>query len=784
MQTLFSRRLIACALCAALLAVTGSALAQGLDLANRPVSGIQFEGLNKVDEQLVQNAVRIRPGDPYDADVVAGDVQRLTHLSRFKTVTVKAAQLEDGTIEITYVFDEQMIIAEVQVIGNKVISDQELLSLVGVRRGDPMDNFVVNQGIQRIERAYEQKGYFVTDVDVDQSQLEETGVLIFRVREGPKVRITAIDFEGNTVYSGDELKSKIRSKAYFPIIRSGAMGREQLDNDVARLRDFYRDRGYLEAQVARKINVSPNQRDALVTFVIEEGPLYLVDSIRVEGNERFPDEKIFDTMSLKVGDVFSTNRVDNSKEALLDLYGKLGMIEANIDIGREFREDRVDVVVRIREGKPYTVGSVEIRGNQLTKNHVVLRQVRGMTPGRRFDREGIKTTERRLRESSLFGDASVTILGQPQEDVRDVLVEVEEKNTGSLSFGAGVSSDSGVIGAIELTQRNFDITDTPESVGEFITGKAFRGAGQYFSIALQPGNDVSRYSVTFREPYVLDSDYFLDTSLFYFERVREDYDEERLGGTLGVGQRFGDVWSASVVSRMEKIDITDIEPDAPTDVFLVGGDSTLTSLGLRVTRNTTNSRIFPTRGSVISAGLTRTGALGGDFDFTKASASFNKYWTVDQDFLGRETVFSMNVEAGWIFEDDEAPIFERFYAGGHRTMRGFAYRGVGPHGTVGLPPVAGSVSDDSIGGDWLFLLGFEYNMPIYEEILRWVVFTDTGTVQDDIGFDEYRISVGTGIRLQLPFLGQAPFAFDIAFPLMKESEDETQVFSFDVAVPF
>src|SRR5687768_9921386 len=125
--------------------------------------------------------------------------------------------------------------------------------------------------------------------------------------------------------------------------------------------------------------------------------------------------------------------------------------------------------------------------------------------------------------------------------MRDVLVTVKEKNTGSLSFGAGISSDAGVIGAIDLVQRNFDIADAPDSLGEFFTGKAFRGAGQYFSISLQPGTEFNRFAVTFREPYLLDTDYFLDTTLFYFNREREQYDEARYGGSVGLGQRFGDV---------------------------------------------------------------------------------------------------------------------------------------------------------------------------------------------------------------------------------------------------
>src|SRR5690606_18711845 len=140
----------------------------------------------------------------------------------------------------------------------------------------------------------------------------------------------------------------------------------------------------------------------------------------------------------------------------------------------------------------------------------------------------------------LFSEARISVMGESHEQVRDVLVEVHEQNTGELTFGAGFSSDVGLLGAISMVQRNFDITDFPESTGEFFRGKAFRGAGQYFAATISPGDRFSRYSVTFREPYFLESPFFLETGVFLYTREREEYDEGRWGGTLGLGQRFGD----------------------------------------------------------------------------------------------------------------------------------------------------------------------------------------------------------------------------------------------------
>ncbi|MCE9591790.1 MAG: outer membrane protein assembly factor BamA [Planctomycetes bacterium] len=778
-----------------MLACCAGAGAQGIDATNRPIADIHIEGLKQVPEQLVRNQVRLAKGDPYDAAVVSEDVIRITHLGRFSSVQARIEPTRDGGVVLTYVVVEQALLSDVQTVGNKVLTDQELLVLVVLKAGDPIDPFLIDRGKQEIKRAYEKKGYFVTDVAVDEEALSESNILLYRVREGPKPRIREIRFEGNTVFLDKQLRSKIKSNTKLIILRKGELSRDQLDTDASLVRDFYQQSGYLDAQVGRRIDLSPDQKEAVVVFVVQEGKRYTVHEIRVEGNKLFSEQQIVETMTLKVGDVFSQERLTKSRASLEDMYGKLGFVESRINIERLFLPEAplVDVVVRVTEGGAYTVGKVSVSGNQLTKDKVILRQVRGVTPGRRYDREGIEKTERRLSESALFSEGKVTILGDKDDPVRDALVEVKEKNTGSLSFGAAVSSDSGVIGAIDLVQRNFDITDLPESPGEFFSGRAFKGAGQYFALSLQPGNTTSRYSVTFRDPYLMESNYFLDATAFYFSRERTNYDEERLGGHLGIGQRFGDVWSATVRGRAESIDISNVDNDAPPDVFDVEGKSFLTALSFIVSRNTTDSRVFPTRGSVAEAGFSRFGAFGGDYDFFAVTSEFHKFWTVDEDFFGRRTVLSMRLETGYIFDAqfdsgvdghtiNDAPVFERYYAGGHRSFRGFDFRGVGPINPNENPK--GNTSNDVIGGDWLFLLGLEYNFPIFQDFVRGVVFTDTGTVQEDVGFDEYRVSIGAGIRIKIPFLGQAPFAIDFAYPIVKQADDDVQYVSFDLSVPF
>jgi outer membrane protein insertion porin family len=768
--------------------ITNRAHAQGVNPQDRPISNVSIVGLKNVSEQLVLNQIRSLVGDPYNDQTVEQDIVRLTHLGRFDKVTAQVVPQNDGSVALIFDVSEQSLLTDVQVVGNKAIPDLTILGMVLLRPGDPADPYLIEQGLGRIVREYQNKGYFVADISIDRELLQESNILVYRVREGPRVKIKGIRFEGNTTYTRKQLKSKLRSKEYFPVLQKGDLNREQLELDSASVRNFYRDRGFLDAQVGRRIDLSPNEKDAVVVFLVEEGRQYLVYQVRIlppEAGEQqlLPESQIRQYLVLAPGDIYSSDKSTASSKTLQDLYGRLGFLDVRVRISALPHENEalVDLIVKIEQGIPSIVGKVSITGNELTRQKVVLRQIRGMDPGRRFDKTGVDRTRRRLTSGRLFSEGTVTILGSQSDGTRDVLVDVTEATTGSISFGAGISSDAGVLGAIDLSQRNFDITDTPQTPKEFLSGRAFRGAGQSFAISLQPGNEISRFSVSFREPSLLESDYSFGTSLFLYERRFRDYDEKRTGGNISFGRRFGDVWSVSTSLRNTSVDINDIDPEAPIDVFAVAGESSFTGIGVGVVRTTTDSRIFPTRGNRWEFNAEQIGALGGDYDFSKISSEFRQFWTVDEDFFGRRTVLSWRVKASIIPEDNEAPFFERLYLGGQSSFRGFEFRGVGPRG---IQNNTGTEGDEAVGGEWLLTTGAEYNFPIYSEVLRAVFFTDMGTLTDDPGIDEWRVSVGTGLRIKIPFFGSAPFALDIAAPVLKQEGDQTQVLSFSLDLPF
>jgi len=371
--------------------------------------------------------------------------------------------------------------------------------------------------------------------------------------------------------------------------------------------------------------------------LIDEGPLYILRSIKFE----FPEgvdpivtpEQIEGLIPLKPGTAYGIELLENTLELIGNIYGHMGYVDAQVSNAelRDPDQPFVDLVLIINPGKRWLTGEVIINGNDITKDKVARRLI-DLRPLRPLDSIAIERSESNLRGSRYFdsqGPDAVRITVQPPDpsrpDTRDVLVELSETNTGSFNVGAAVSSDSGVIGSISLSQRNFDIRDTPDSLGELFSGRAFRGAGQTFSIQALPGNEVQNYSVSFSDPYFFESDYSFSTSAFYRDRDFDVFDEERYGAGFGFGRRFGTRWNGGLAFRFEHIQLEDIPFSSPVDVFNFAGPDFLTAVTFSLNRSTINDRFRPTRGAVTSLSVSQFGALGGDIEFTKFEAGHKLY---------------------------------------------------------------------------------------------------------------------------------------------------------------
>ncbi len=773
-------------------------------LEQRPVRAVILKGLSKTPEGLALNQIRTKAGQPLSTETVRGDVARLNRLAKFKEVSAKAVPLDDGSVEVVYQFVETAVVRAVDIVGNRQIPNSEIAPLVNGMRDTPVDDFQLGAAKAQIEKLYHDKGYFQATVTVDQKELEQ-GTVLFRVAEGERVRVTEIRFEGNNAFKARQLTPQIKTTT-AGIFDSGPVDSEQLDRDVGSLIEFYRDRGYLDVRADRRVIFSPNGKEAIVEFVVEEGPLYTLRSVRAEqageggearsgkSPEVLSEAQIRGLMEIKAGDVYSVDKVRKSTDAVRNAYASMGYVDAVVR-GFELRDPGspvVDLLLVVREGERFRTGTVTVKGDSITQQKVILREVHDLKPDRplnmaseRVGDRQVTDAEQRLNDLNLFEPGSVKLTVQPEDPLnpgyRDVLVEVRETNTGSLSFGIGAGSDSGLIGIIGLKQRNFDIADWPDSIGEFFSGRAMRGAGQTFDIQLQPGTEVQTYSISLTDPHLFDSDYSGGANAFYFKRQYDQYDERRLGAHAQFGRRFGERWVGNLTFRYDDVEITSIAPDAPVDLFAVQGGSVVTGVGVKLSRTTVDSRIRPTKGSKISAEVERVGALGGDYDFTRLTLEHTVFIPIHESFLGYRTVFSWRTQASYIPEgSDHAPIFERLYLGG-RSFRGFRFRTVSPKG---IRNDTGMLGSDGVGGSWMFFTGVEVQQPVYKDIVSVVGFVDSGTVTDEIGFSDYRVSVGAGLRIMVPQLGPVPLAFDFGFPVLKEDGDRKRIFSFTLDLPF
>ncbi|MHC4427983.1 MAG: BamA/OMP85 family outer membrane protein, partial [Planctomycetota bacterium] len=382
--------------------------AQDADLADRPIAEIRIEGLERVPEQKVRNQLRSVVGNPFNWDTVNTDVRLLTRLGEFRSVEASAELLPDGSVTLTYTLVEAPIIAEVQVVGNRVINDQDLLAAARLRRGFPRDDFLIENAKRAMVQLYRERGHYLATVTVDESELEETGILFFRVIEGPRVKVKAIEFEGNVAFSGAQLHAEIETRTAVLFFRRGELDTDRLIDDVAALDRFYKDRGYLDVRIGRTIDLSPDSSEVKVTFLVQEGELFTIRSILTDPDPLrvFGREQIAGLIPLKPGDVFSQDKIQRSTAAIRRAYGLMGYVDARVrSWGRRPGGDApvVDFVLEIQEGEPYKVGLIEVKGNILTQDRVILRNVR-LKPGRTFDASEIDRSLDRLRHTRLFND--------------------------------------------------------------------------------------------------------------------------------------------------------------------------------------------------------------------------------------------------------------------------------------------------------------------------------------------------------------------------------------------
>ena len=668
------------------------------------------------------------------------------------------------------------VIKSIEFENNRKYKDKTLRKKLDFKVGEYLDPILADSGRRIIAEFYRKKGFPYVEVTLNRKKLPE-GEIIYTVFEGLRIQIKSVNFEGNHAIKTSDLRSAIKTRNRSWLLWPVYYNEEKIAADMEKLRTLYYERGFLNHSVAV-------QGQTHITFIIEEGPLYKIRNIILQGNTHFDNETLLEDLDLETGHTYYQRKAQLHTKRILKLYREDGYVDANVRQQLAFVPDTnvVDVEFKITEGRQFRIGKVDITGNEQVHDKVIRRILDeyDFSPGQLYNadiapKQGHGQLERYLQMGTMSDEVMIRP-APPAEgapDRRDAIVNIKEGMTGILQPGIAVGSDSGVIGSVIWEQRNFDIKDWPESFEEFITMRAFKGAGQNLRVALQPGTIMSYYSVTFTEPYFQDKPTSLDVVGSSFERWRESHDEKKKKAYFGFEKRLKNRWRPSLGFRAEDVKVDNLDFDAPQEIIDVKGHNMLLGAKLGIGRDMRNDRYLPSEGYRFDVDYEQ---VTGDYDFGILEGKTTLYRTIYEDLLERRTVLAVKLLAATTVSD--APPFEKFYAGGTGSytygIRGFEYRGVSTRGLQTNVP--NPIRKDPIGSDWIFLANTEITVPLIGENIGALFFLDSGTI--DTG--RYRASIGAGIEISIPqLLGtRVPMRFEFATPFMKDEEDERQVFSF------
>ena len=364
-------------------------------------------------------------------------------------------------------------------------------------------------------------------------------------------------------------------------------------------------------------------------------------------------------------------------------------------------------------------------------------------------------------------DGSGIAAQQLPAEYADLVVNLREAQTGRFMFGVGVNSDLGLSAQAIIDERNFDWRRWPRSLNDIFNGTAWRGGGQSLRIEAVPGTEFQRYMVNFVQPYLFDTPISFNLSGYLFDRRYFDWDEQRLGGRMGLGYRVTPDLSIGLSLRGEQVDFKNLRVRGIPQLEEVIGKNQLFSGRVSLTHDTRDVPFAATQGHFLELSFEQ---VFGSFDYSRGNVDYRRYYLLKQraDGSGRHTL-SFGFRGG--VTGAQTPVYENFFAGGYSTLRGFRFRHASP-----------KISDVIVGGNLSLLGSVEYIFPVTaDDMLKGALFCDYGTIEeeiDDINGDDMRVAIGAGLRINVPAMGPAPIAVDFAIPIAREGTDRIQNFSF------
>src|SRR3990170_1869360 len=674
------------------------AVARGQGQPQIIVKDLAVEGNRRVQEAVILGRVQTKVGSPFVPVGLSEDIRAIFALGYFDDVQLKVDDFEGG-VKVTFVVVERPFIRDVDFVGNKKIDTKTLQEKIDLKLGSVYNPVDVQKALEALKSHYEEEGYYEVQLTPETEKLPDADVrIVFRIAEGRRLTIDKIVIEGNSGLSAKQIKAVMQTQERYYFILRGVAHRQRLDQGTDLFSQLYNDHGYIQARVeSTDVQVDRERARVTIKIVVVEGPQFHIGSVDVTGTNVLPVEEVRRQIRLKPGDEFSRAKLRDTLDGIRALYNAIG--RASVEVAPLVSQD----------------------------------------------------TPARLVNLGYFETVKATTAPGSAKDKIVVNIEVTEKPTGLFSLGGGYSSVDGLLGTVDLSQRNF------------------LGRGWELFLRIRGGANTQQGVVGFTEPWLFDRPLSAGFDLFNNRRLFTEYTVESLGGDIRFSHPFFDFSRWYFTYRLTQDKISDVADNA-SDVLKREVGTRITSLVEgSLSRDTRDSVFTPTRGGRADL-IVDVAGLGGDSKFVRTIASVSYFQPVIW-----ETVLAGRLEGGYGFGlgDTDLPLSERFYLGGPNSIRSRKFRQISPVDESGT----------RIGGTSEALLNIEYLIPVIFGI-RFATFFDAGNVYGftkDFDLTDVRKAAGVGVRWQSPF---GPVRLDWGFNLDRKSGEKASQIHFSVGAPF
>jgi outer membrane protein insertion porin family len=726
-----------------------------LSADDEKISDIVITGNESRETASILPLLKSKVGDSFSAEKTNEDVKSIYRIGIFQDVTVESIKTEKG-ISLVYTVVEKPFVRAVSITGNKEIASDKLRDAIELKNNSVFSSGLLAKSEKKIKSMYADEGYYLAEVNSSTTKSGKNGIRVtFTVKEGEKVLIKKITFEGNKVFSQRKLRKQMETKEKWFlswITGSGTYKEEVLKTDVNRVADLYYNNGYINVKVGEpKVALLPDKSGLVITIGITEGEQFRTGSLDFKGDLLESKEVLQGKVKLKSGETFSREVLRGDVFTLTDVYADKGYAFTNVSPLSKIDPEKktVDITFDFEKGDKIYIEKINVSGNTKTRDKVIRREFR-LAEGDLYSSTALKRTKQNLSNLGFFEEASIAPVKGSASNKLNLNTEVKEKSTGQFSIGAGYSSSDGIIGQGSIQQSNF------------------LGLGLKGTLSASLGGKTQLYNIGITDPYFLDTNWTLGFDVYRSEREYEDYTRRVTGGDIKAGYRLSDQLSTFWLYKYEVKSLFDFSPGfLQNPNLLTESSGTIGSLYGSLSLDKTDYRLDPTSGYAGTVSAEYAG-LGGNQRFARFIGQASYFYPVIWN-----TVFSLRGELGYMMRiGKEIPIDEKFYLGGISTLRGYSSRTVSPTNTSflkSIDPVTGVQTSTPttvfLGGIKEAVLNAEYVFPIIKDAgLKGVAFFDAGNSYGpgEQYFSKVLMSYGLGVRWYSPM---GPLRLEYGIPV-------------------